>query len=951
MSTVYLLDPSSTLVTNILTKTGSKMSIGNQILPSPPNTLGINYAVNVQGATCSNNVSAFQIPADTSANRPAGQPGYIRYNTEAYSVEYWSTLTNSWAAISQFSPVITSISPSYVPEDSSTNYVITGSNFNSSSSVSFIGAVDGINYLPYGGTTLLSSTSLQTRNTLAMSDASTNTTGFYVKVVNSDSGLSTTSATPLLSFNNGPIWNTAENANLGTGVTGLSYTTSTTPFTAIDASDNHPPISYYFVVAPTTGTTVLLDGGTGKLYGQMPIALNTTSNYSFTAQAEDSIEGVSVIRTVSFTVAPTSYFLTPPPSGSATSNGLFTPNLYSPASTPFQVAYVGGATTTGFNFSLYFNTDVSLNILLKGANGGGSAGGYGGGGGWAFGRLGFAKNTAYTLLIGGGGLSQAVGAGPGAYVNGGGGVSGNAGFGGQGGGYTGLFTGSSSIHGNALLVASGGGGGSYESYFYTANLPGAGTTISTYTNGGSGGDTVGYNGLSANVFTNPSGPNNTTGTSGSGGSGGGSGGTQSAGGLAGNSGYGSGATGFSGGALTGASPAGSGDGGGGGAGGSGYYGGGSGTGSNPGSSGGGGSSYVLSGISGFSIGGITTTALNTAGANGFANFYYSLNSSVTVTNVSGPGLPSPTTVNGTSCYVFTGGTDGTAGPGTTTTYTFTINQPVVMGYLCLAGGGSGGGNGGGGGGAGGLLQGTTFVTAGATITIQVGAGGASVATGVQGLNGINSFISGGITATITAIGGGGGGQNGGAALSGGSGGGGCGNAGTAGAYSTAGALGTLGQGYAGGFGMHISGYLLGGGGGGGAGGPGSNLGPASYDGTPQVPSSGGNGGIGITSYITGTGVNYAGGGGGGMNSNTSGGAYSGFGGAAGSTSTLITSNQFGGGQGGGGGGTSSGGSGKTVSAGLNGRGGGGGGGEHPTVPSPTGAGGSGVVIIRIPQVW
>ena len=977
MSSFYLLDPSSTLVTNILTKTGSKLSVGNPYLPSPPNTLGTNYALNVQGATCSNNVSAFQIPADSSANRPAGQPGYIRYNTESYSVEYWNTQSNSWVSLSPLStisPVITSISPSYVPEDSSTNYTITGSNFNSSSSVSFIGAVDGINYLPYGGaTTLLSSTSLQARNTLTMSDASINATGvngaFFVKVVNSNTGLSTTSATPLLSFNTGPIWNTAANANIGTGVTSQLYTTSTTPFTALSASDIHTPIGYSFVVAPTTGTTVLLDASSalyaGKLYGQMPTTINNTITYPFTAQAQDSSGALSVVRTFNFTVAPTSYFLTPP-SGSA-SNGLFTPagiQPYGAASTPFQIAYVGGATTTGFNFSLYFNTDVSLNILLKGADGAGSLFGYGGGGGWAFGRFGFAKDASYTLLIGGGGAVLGPGAGPGPYVNGGGGIAGTQGYGAQGGGYTGLFT-RSSTFGNALLVASGGGGGAYESYFYTANLSsGAGTVITTYTNGGSGGDTSGNDGLSSNVLTNPQGQNSTAGTPGNGGGGGGLGGTQVAGGAGGNSGYGAGATGNPGGQLFGGSPGASGNGGGGGAGGSGYYGGGSGSGTdNVGSSGGGGSSYVSNSVvsSGFSIGGITTTLLSTAGSNGFANFYYSLNSTVTVT---GSGLPSPTTPNGTLCYVFTGGVDGTPGPGTTTSYTFTINQPVVMGYLCVAGGGGGGGNGGGGGGAGGLLQGTTYVAAGTTINIQVGAGGAGGTNptgynGTAGSNGSNSSISGGITATILSIGGGGGGANGSAASlanSGGSGGGGGSAGGGPGNYSYAGNIGTnpnigtVGQGYAGGFGCHISSVLLGGGGGGGAGGPGSNLGPTSYDGTSVVASSGGNGGKGITSYITGSPVGYAGGGGGAMNSNSSYGVTSGYGGCAG---TLLTNgpNQFGGGNGGGGGFSGSGGVFKTVSSGTNGTGGGGGGGEHPTVGTNGGAGGSGVVIIRIPQIW
>jgi len=942
MSTVYLLDPSSSLTTHILTK--GKASIGSTTFPLSDSS----YVLNVQGITCTNNVSAFQIPADTSNNRPAGQRGYIRYNTTNNIIEFWSGASNSWASISEPTPTITSINPTYVPQDSSLSYIITGNNFNQLASVSFIGAVDGITYPPYGGTIYLSASSLQVRNTITMSDASINGTGanpgFYVKVLNSNSGFSTTSATPILSFDYGPVWNTAENTNLGSGITGQLYTTSTTPFTPLSATDIHTPVTYYYTVAPSTVTgNVLLDASSGKLYNQMPTVLNNSTNYTFSAVASDSSGALNTPRVFIFTVNPTSYFLTPP-SGSA-SNAFFTPNLYSPASTPFSVAYVPGATTTGFNFSLYFNTDVSLNILLKGANGGGSVAGYGGGGGWAFGRLGFAKNTTYTLLIGGGGAAQAAGAGTGSYVNGGGGLAGTQGYGAQGGGYTGLFT-TSSTFGNALLVASGGGGGAYENFYYTTNIANNTTTIN-YTNGGSGGDTNGYDGLSSTVLYNGQALNSVIGTSGIGGSTGGSGGTQSAGGSGGTGP----STGGSGGALTGGNCGGSGDGGGGGGGGSGYYGGGSGTGSNPGSSGAGGSSYVSTAVvlNGFSIGGITTTGLNTAGANGSANFYYSLNSAVSVTYVSGTALPIPTVVNGSWCYVFNAGGGATA-PGTTATYTFTINQPVVMGYLCVAGGGSGGTNGGGGGGGGGLLQGTTFVTANTNITIIVGAGGAGVAGGGNfGNNGVNSSISGGVTSTITSIGGGGGGPNNasGVGLAGGSGGGG-GSADGSSILSQSGGLGTLGQGYIGGFGCHISGSLLGGGGGGGAGGYGSNLGPNPWNnsGGPAI-SSGGNGGKGIYSYITGSQVGYAGGGGGAMNTNTGYGYYSGWGGCAGYA--VATTNNFGAGQGGGGGGAS-GSTYKANTAGTNGTGGGSGGAEHPNSVASLG-GGSGVVVIRIPQVW
>lgn len=197
--------------------------------------------------------------------------------------------------------------------------------------------------------------------------------------------------------------------------------------------------------------------------------------------------------------------------------------------------------------------NVAITATLY-AWGGGGAGGYaagsgaGGGGGAATGTINLASFTSGVIVIGGGGASIAPEAGTGPAVAGGGGLVGTSGYGGQGGGYTGLFV-TSATQANSVLIAGGGGGGAYEG-----------------ANGGAGGGTAGANGGSGAVA-------------------GGTGGTQSAAG-----------TGQSGttaaGALQGGGCGGSGDGGGGGGGGGGYWGGGAGTGNNPGSAGGGGSGYI-----------------------------------------------------------------------------------------------------------------------------------------------------------------------------------------------------------------------------------------------------------------------------------------------------------------------------------------------------------------------
>ena len=194
--------------------------------------------------------------------------------------------------------------------------------------------------------------------------------------------------------------------------------------------------------------------------------------------------------------------------------------------------------------TLYVDNQYSVTAFIWGGGGGGGfASGAGGGAGAAVGTFTVTRSSSYPVTVGGGGDTRNSNAGPGASAVGGGGTAGPSGFGGCGGGYSGVFNGSTT-QGNAILIAGGGGGASWEGPA-----------------GGNGGGTVGTQG----------------------GNSGGGGGTQSAGGSA-------GAGSSAGSALQGA-PATGGDGGGGGGGGGGYFGGGGGTNNNPGSGGGGGSGY------------------------------------------------------------------------------------------------------------------------------------------------------------------------------------------------------------------------------------------------------------------------------------------------------------------------------------------------------------------------
>ena len=322
---------------------------------------------------------------------------------------------------------------------------------------------------------------------------------------------------------------------------------------------------------------------------------------------------------------------------------------------------------------------------------------------------------------------------------------------------------------------------------------------------------------------------------------------------------------------------------------------------------------------------VTTSSISQA-ANAF--FYTSLtataNTAVTYNSTAGNALPAGLTLTtggnlsgnlSAGTYVFKIDATNTFGQANTQTFSTTVNNGWTINYLVVAGGGSGGGGVGAGGGAGGLIASNVFVTGSGTLyTISIGGGGALNPNGsfYPGLPGGNSYITATTLGNIVAVGGGfGGGYSpGDPGGNGGSGGGG-------GSFSGSfpGGSGKTGQGNPGGAGAGPGqGYA---GGGGGAGGSGGNA----------TPSSAGAGGPGYTWTFTGN--IYAGGGGGGGGYTSTPGP-SGTGGAGGS----------------GGGGTGGGDTPATSGANGNTNTGGGGGGSRDNPPS--GAGGSGVIILSVP---
>jgi hypothetical protein len=267
----------------------------------------------------------------------------------------------------------------------------------------------------------------------------------------------------------------------------------------------------------------------------------------------------------------------------------------------------------------------------------------------------------------------------------------------------------------------------------------------------------------------------------------------------------------------------------------------------------------------------------------------------------------------------TGGTITTAGGYRIHTFTtvgsstFTPDATGNVEYLIVAGGGSGGSDFGGGGGAGGLLYSSSYSVSPSAYAITVGNGGAAINANRTGPKGTNSSIG-----SIVAFGGGGGGCQGeytpGSQLDGGSG-------GDASHNTSQVGQGVAGQGYPSGDAFN-QGPPYAEGGGGGAGEKGL---------TPSNASTSVRGGNGLQYSISGTNTYYAGGGGGG---------------GGGPSYNANTTNAIGGLGGGGRGGPTANSNGVAGSPNT----GGGGGGAHTYQNSTyySGAGGSGIVIIRYP---
>lgn len=385
----YLLPNINNYSTHILTK--GKLSLGDSSFKlNLPYTLSVNGSANVNGTYYSNNVSAVLFPSDISNNRPPAVPGYVRFNTTINALEYCNN-SNQWIVV-QHQPIITTVSPYNI----------------STTDVS----INGFNFLP--GTTV---TFIDSTGTLYPSPTVTYITGSYIKAtpynyngtgtlppsispysvrVTLPSGLSNSMYNAVATIS--PFLTPA--GSIGT----IYYSTSQNLYslTPLVATDGTNTITYSLNSGSLpTGVSLTTVNSQGILSGVIPYAnlpvtvtsptpANTTT-YSFTVKATSSSGSTSISPTYTITVyggVATPYNASTYTSGSSPT--LFVYNV--PTGLPVPLTYLT-VKLWGAGGGAYSDSTANPNISSSGA------------GGYTTTTFSIASGeTAYTILVGGGGL-------------------------------------------------------------------------------------------------------------------------------------------------------------------------------------------------------------------------------------------------------------------------------------------------------------------------------------------------------------------------------------------------------------------------------------------------------------------------------------------------------------------------------------------------------------------
>ena len=420
-----VLDASSNPNYNIILSKNSvkKSVIGTSIDPSNSNTYtnscaltigtqdsSLNTSINCYGTYYSNGVSAIKIPADSSNNRPSGQNGYIRYNTDFDFLEYYSTLSTSWIGLNP-APILLSTSPTTVTQP---NFDI---------------CLNGINFL-IGAIVRFT----DTNGTVFTSPAVTFVNSLLVRAQTPNPALSVDGQPyDVTIFNPNGLSSTLENY-LNTG-SGPVFITPAGSIGNIYAGYNPQIISQLSTLAATDadGDTITYSISIGSL----PPGLTINSSTAALSGTVTSIPSAGTSTTYTFTVSAVTASKTTTRQFSITVFGIVTSSY----------------TYTGANQSFSKPSGVNFAFIKCWGAGGGSGvidaspapQKCGGSGGYIDGSFNISSFSSLIVVVGKGGTYSGRPYPP-------------ATDGGSGGGYVGVFN-SSVSQGNALIVGGGGGGG------------------------------------------------------------------------------------------------------------------------------------------------------------------------------------------------------------------------------------------------------------------------------------------------------------------------------------------------------------------------------------------------------------------------------------------------------------------------------------------------------------
>ena len=210
-------------------------------------------------------VGALQAPAGTTAQRPSGQVGQIRYNSNFSILEQYTP--DGWQGIAT-PPLISNISPSSFNGEQGTSFTINGSSFDSTVSMKFITA-QGQEYVAATLTRVNASQLIVT----TPQDFTVANEPLKVRVING-SGLSYT-LDNAIDCGAPPTWNTAS-GSLGVFSNSIS--------TSVSASDPDAGSSIsYSISSGALPSGVTLNSSTGAITGTNSTPQNTVYNFTVTA--------------------------------------------------------------------------------------------------------------------------------------------------------------------------------------------------------------------------------------------------------------------------------------------------------------------------------------------------------------------------------------------------------------------------------------------------------------------------------------------------------------------------------------------------------------------------------------------------------------------------------------------------------------------------------------------